>query len=382
MPVVRLLVAAGIAVLVLAAPAAAGSDPAAPQIFWGDPQDGAVYAQGQQVVVGYACATGPGGVAVISCVGDLPSGAPLDTSTAGTHTFTVQAEDFSGAVETETHTYTAVDTIAPQITVAAPVDGGSYEGGSTLTVAYSCADPGGSGIVACSGSVPNGTTLTLDQLGTFSLVVQAFDAAGNQSTTTVHYSVADTTPPVVTITTPADGATYLLGQQPAIDFSCSDPNGSGVHFCGGDATDGSPLDTATVGPHSFTVEAYDHADNEVEVTHTYRVVYPFAGFFAPLTADGSVATVRAGDSVPAKFSLTGDRGLTVVSGVSSSPVDCASGAPAGAAATANGALSYAAKPDRYTFQWATDKAWAGTCRALAVTLADGSTHRALVRFTK
>jgi len=381
-PVVRLLAAAGLAVLVLAAPAAAGSDPAAPQIFWGDPQDGAAYAQGQQVFVGYACATGPEGVGVISCVGDLPSGAQLDTSTVGTHTFTVRAEDFSGAVETETHTYTVVDTIAPQITVAAPLDGGTYEGGSTLTVAYSCADPGGSGVVACFGSAPSGTTLTLDQLGTFSLVVQAFDAAGNQSTTTVRYTVGDTTPPVVTITTPADGATYLLGQQLAVDFSCSDPNGSGVHFCGGDAPDGSPLDTSTVGPHSFTVEAYDHADNEVEVTHAYGVVYPFAGFFSPLTADGSVASVRAGDTVPAKFSLTGDRGLAVVTGVSSAPADCASGAPTGAAGTASGTLSSAEKPDRYTFQGATDRGWAGTCRALAVALADGTAHRALLRFTR
>jgi hypothetical protein len=377
-----LLAAAGLAVLVLAAPAAAGSDPAAPQIFWGDPQDGAFYAQGQQVFVGYACAAGPEGLGVISCVGDLPSGAQLDTSTAGAHTFTVRAEDFGGAVETETHTYTVVDDIAPQITVAAPLDGGTYEVGSTLTVAYSCADPGGAGVVACFGSVPSGATLALGQLGTFALTVQAFDAAGNQSTTTVHYTVADTTPPVVTITTPADGATYLLGQQLTIDFSCSDPNGSGVHLCSGDAPDGSPLDTSTVGLRSFTVEAYDHADNEVEVTHTFRVVYPFAGFFSPLTADGSVASTRAGDLVPAKFSLTGDRGLAVVTGVSSTPVDCASGAPTGAAATANGTLTYAPKPDRYTFQWATDKAWAGTCRALTVALADGTTHRALLRFTK
>jgi hypothetical protein len=381
-PVVRLLAAAGLAALVLAAPAAAGSDPAAPQIFWGDPADGAFYAQDQQVLAGYACATGPEGIAVISCVGDVPSGAPLDTSTAGTHTFTVRAEDFGGAVEAETHTYTVVDTVAPQITVAAPLAGGSYESGSTLTVSYACADPGGSGVVACLGSVPNGTTLTLDHLGTFSFEVQAVDAAGNRSTTTVHYTVADTTPPVVTITTPADGATYLLGQQLAVDYSCSDPNGSGVHFCGGDAPDGSPLDTSTIGVHSFTVESYDHADNEIEVTHTYRVAYPFSGFFSPLAADGMFAGVRAGDAVPVKFSLNGDRGLGVVTGVSSSPVDCATGAATGAPAAASGTLSYAAKPDRYTFQWSTDRAWIGTCRAVSVALADGTTHRALLRFTK
>jgi hypothetical protein len=378
-----LLAAAGIAALLLAAPAAAGSDPTAPQIFWGDPQDGASYAQGQQVPVGYACVTGPEGVAVLSCVGDAPSGSPLDTSTSGTHTFTVRAEDFDGAVTTETHTYTVVDTIPPRISVAAPLDGGSYELGSTLTVSYACDDSGGSGIAACFGSVPSGAQLTLSQLGTFTLAVEAFDAAGNSATTTVHYTVADTTAPVVTIATPADGASYALGQQLTIDFSCSDPNGSGVHFCGSDdGQDGAPLDTTTVGTHSFTVEAYDHADNEAEVTHTYRVVYPFAGFFSPLTADGSAASVKAGTTVPVKFSLTGDRGLGVVTGVSSAPVDCGTGSPTGAATSANGTLSYTAKPDRYTFQWTTDRSWVGSCRAVAVALVDGTTHRALLRFTR
>lgn len=294
----RLLAAAGLAAFLLAAPAAAGSDPTAPQIFWGDPQDGAFYAQGQHVLAGYGCVTGPEGVAVISCVGDLPVGSPLDTETTGTHTFTIRAEDFNGAVTTETHTYTVIDIVAPRISVAAPLDNASYEGGSTLTVSYSCDDPGGSGVVACFGSVPSGTSLSLNELGTFSLQVDAFDAAGNHATATVHYTVVDTTPPDVTIATLADGATYVLGEQVTVDYTCSDPNGSGVHFCGGDVPDGSLLDTSILGAHSFTVESYDHADNEVEVTHTYRVVYPFRGFFSPLTADGSMTSVKAGTSVP------------------------------------------------------------------------------------
>jgi hypothetical protein len=379
---VRLLAAAGLAAVLLAAPAAAGSDPAAPQIAWGDPQDGMLYVQNQKVLVGYGCTTGPGGLGVISCVGDVPSGSPLDTSTVGTHTFTVRAEDFDGAVTTETHTYTVVDVVPPRITVAAPLDGGSYELGSTVTVSYACDDPGGSGVVGCLGSIPNGTPLAFNALGTFSLDVTAFDAAGNQATTEIHWTVVDTTPPVVTISTPADGATYLLGQQLAVDYSCSDPNGSGVHFCGGDLPDGSPLDTSTIGAHSFTVEAYDHADNEIEVTHTYRVAYPFTGFLSPLTADGSATSVKAGTTLPVKFSLTGDRGLGVVAGVASAPADCATGRPTGSATSANGSLSYAAKPDRYTFQWTTDRTWAGTCRVVSVALADGTAHNALIRFTK
>ena len=47
---------------------------------------------------------------------------------------------------------------------------------------------------------------------------------------------------------------------------------------------------------------------------------------------------------------------------------------------AAGSLSYNAGPDRYTFGWATDKAWAGSCRELLLTLRDGTTHAAYVSF--
>lgn len=83
-----------------------------------------------------------------------------------------------------------------------------------------------------------------------------------------------------------------------------------------------------------------------------------------------------------KFSLSGDRGLGAVTSVTTAPADCATGVPAPDATKSNGTLSYAAKPDRYTFQWATDRAWVGSCRAVAVALADGTSHRALLRFTK
>ena len=87
-------------------------------------------------------------------------------------------------------------------------------------------------------------------------------------------------------------------------------------------------------------------------------------------------TLRAGDTVPVKFSLRGDRGLDVVARTAWHPC----GATTNDAATAFGSLSYNAGPDRYTFTWTTAKSWAGSCAELLLTLRDGTTHAAYVSF--
>ena len=80
--------------------------------------------------------------------------------------------------------------------------------------------------------------------------------------------------------------------------------------------------------------------------------------------------------MPLKFSLHGDQGSNVFAAGSPAWIPC--GAVDGQAVT-NGTLSYNASLDRYTFMASSAKAWAGTCRDLAMTLRDGTTHRA--RFT-
>jgi hypothetical protein len=45
-------------------------------------------------------------------------------------------------------------------------------------------------------------------------------------------------------------------------------------------------------------------------------------------------------------------------------------------------LSYSAGADEYHYVWKTEKAWAGTCRRLSVTLVDGTVHTATFQFKK
>ena len=105
------------------------------------------------------------------------------------------------------------------------------------------------------------------------------------------------------------------------------------------------------------------ADYDV-TTHdgTLRVSYPFAGFQAPID-DTGVNVVKAGSTVPVKFSLGQDFGLDILTGGD---------------ADAAGTLAW--QGGRYRFLWRTDPAWAGTVRTLHLALADGSDHTARFRF--
>lgn len=71
------------------------------------PVDGARYPIGAQVQVSYHCDDSESGIA--NCSGTVPADAPLDTSAAGSFSFTVTATDHAGHVTTETVTFTVYE---------------------------------------------------------------------------------------------------------------------------------------------------------------------------------------------------------------------------------------------------------------------------------
>ena len=114
--------------------------------------------------------------------------------------------------------------------------------------------------------------------------------------------------------------------------------------------------------------------------------YNFRGFFAPVQADPVLNVVKAGSSVPLKFSLGGDQGLKVLAPDCrrpgrwtarrwSRPTTCSRPQSAG-----KSGLTYDPASDTYTYAWKTEKAWAGSCRYLSLQLTDGTEHRAAFQF--
>jgi hypothetical protein len=236
----------------------------------------------------------------------------------------------------------------------------------------------------------------------------------------------DTTPPAITIATPSEGATYIAGQVPDADYSCTDDGDAFMTFiagaggldeflarldahgfilghptCAGPVPSGSPI-TASPGPHAFTVTASDLAyvvvdtngdgagdtlvssPNASMATAHYSVEYPFAGFEAPVANPPVVNRVKAGQAVPIKFSLGGDRGFGILpSAPTSRPIACTigpPGKPVRAFPAGNSGLQYDAASDTYTWVWKTAAAWKETCRTLTVALDDGKRHEALFAF--
>ena len=83
-------------------------DTAAPAVTISTPLDGATFTKGQAVAAGYSCQDEAGGSGLASCAGTVADGALIDTSTVGSHTFTVTGADIAGNSATATSTYNVV----------------------------------------------------------------------------------------------------------------------------------------------------------------------------------------------------------------------------------------------------------------------------------
>jgi hypothetical protein len=118
----------------------------------------------------------------------LANGQRLDTAHAGPHTLTVTASDAVGNTATASSTYT-VDVTPPNIVITTPVANATYTIGTVLPASFACTDPGGSGVVSCVGSTPNGMPVDTSTTGNHTFSVTSVDATLNSSTVTLTYKV-------------------------------------------------------------------------------------------------------------------------------------------------------------------------------------------------
>jgi hypothetical protein len=128
-------------------------------------------------------------------------------------------------------------------------------------------------------------------------------------------------------------------------------------------------------------------DSNYWVTPLWR--YSFTGFSQPIDNAPTWNAAKAGSAIPVKFSLGADMGLSILkSGFpSATTIQCpGSGTVVDAVeqtvTAGTSSLSYDASSGQYTYVWKTDKAWAGKCIRFDLDLNDGSSHYALIQFTK
>ncbi len=139
-------------------------------------------------------------------------------------------------------------------------------------------------------------------------------------------------------------------------------------------------------PATYTVKVQVTDDGGLTAvsTTTVNVIYNFTGFFRPVDNLPALNLVKAGQAIPIKFSLGGDKGLDIFAAgyPQSVQIACGTGAVLGnPVPTENpGGSSMSYNDGQYNYVWKTEKSWGGTCRQLIVHLIDGTVHIANFRF--
>jgi uncharacterized repeat protein (TIGR01451 family) len=301
-----------------------------------------------------------------------------------TRTFT--ATDAAGNTANDDQVITVIDTTAPSLTPAAPTtasaDASCQVAIPDVTAGSTASD--NCGTVTKTQSPAAGTLVTL---GTYTITVTATDAAGNQTTGDTSFTVEDTTAPVLSC--PSNIIVYLPLNSSATSMPVSFAAPTATDNCTaspGVVTDKQSGDVFQVGTTTVNSTATDAAGNNSSCSFTVTVLYNFTGFFSPVNNLPMLNTVNAGKAIPVKFSLSGNKGLTIFAASSpySTAINCDGTAPQSEVeetVTAGGSsLSYNASSDQYHYVWKTENSWAGTCRQLVIKLNDGSEHKANFKF--
>ena len=110
-------------------------------------------------------------------------------------------------------------------------------------------------------------------IGTTDIPTACWPKQPNPAFSSTQIIPIDTTGPAITINAPSDLGNYGLGTTVAANYNCSDgANGSGLATCNGTVANGAAIDTASLGPKSFTVNASDNKGNLSSKTVNYAVV--------------------------------------------------------------------------------------------------------------
>jgi hypothetical protein len=252
------------------------------------PANGATYITGTAVAITAAANDSDGTVSSVeffvdgSSVG-VDNSAPYEasyTAVAGNHSITAKATDNAGASTTSTAVNINVTPIndPPTVSITAPADGTTYTVGANVAIAANAFD---ADVVSSVEFFVDGSSIGLDNTapyeasytavaGNHALTAKATDNGG-LSTTSSAVNITVNTPtnvaPTVSITAPANGATYTTGAAVAITATAADVDGtvaSVEFFVDGSSVgvdNSAPYEasyTAVAGSHALTAKATDN----------------------------------------------------------------------------------------------------------------------------
>ena len=191
----------------------------------------------------------------------------------GASAVTYWSVDNAGNTET-THSFTPqIDTKAPTTTATASPSTWT-KGPVTLTL--TATDGSGCGVKATYYKIGSGSQQTYSapvKLTTATAVTYwSVDNLANTEKTHSFTPQIDIVAPVVTITTPANGASYKLGASVIASWTATDAlSGINATLTTGTVASGKAINTSSTGSKTFTVTATDNAGNVTTKSVTYTV---------------------------------------------------------------------------------------------------------------
>lgn len=236
----------------------------------------------------------------LNCV---PSDGAAIALSPGANAIVVSCTDSDGNVGIDSVAVT-YDNTPPTLTIVAPGNG-SVTSSANATLVFQTDDEYGP--VTCDHS--NGQSIPLNE-GTNPITVVCEDAAGNQTSKSVTVT-RDSTPPAITIGSPADGSTTLEDNVP-LDYTWVDATATTCT-----PTNGTIL-PLLIGANTFTVTCTDAAGNVGTRTTTITRLSRAPEISISSPANGSTTTdataeliYTATSPVGAEFTCTPDSGTIV-----------------------------------------------------------------------
>ena len=245
---------------------------------------------------------------------------------------TAALNGYSRVIEAEAWGISSGGNTAPQVAITGPGAGATFTEPAAITVTANASDSDGSvtsvafyasgTLIGTSATAPYGVTWTGVLAGTYQLTAVATDNAGATTTSDpVPVTVgAPNVPPSVSITSPADGATFTAPATLTVSASASDSDGSitSVAFY----ANGAPIGTATSAPYSvawsnvsagsytLTAVATDNAGSATTSVAVAVTVNPNVNRAnLALAINGGVATASStySSKYPPSSAIDGDR---------------------------------------------------------------------------
>jgi photosystem II stability/assembly factor-like uncharacterized protein len=233
---------------------------------------------------------------------------------AGSYTITAKAYDNLNATAAASITINVNANQLPVVTITAPANNATYTAPASVSITATASDADGSiakvefyngaTLLSTSTASPYTYSWTNVAVGNYTITAKAYDNLGANASASITISVkAPNQSPLISITSPANNASFTAPALIGITTSVSDPDGtiSKVEFYNGSTL----LGTVTASPYSYSwsnvaagnytivAKAYDNLNAATSVSVVVKVVNPNVNPTVTITAPANNATFNA-----------------------------------------------------------------------------------------